>query len=63
MDNGGSYSIKKYFRDKNADENGLQIGSRVTLSPLNKEYYPIVIDADNSDIENFNIVAIFKCVL
>ena len=63
VDNGGSYSIKKYFRDKHVDENGLQIGTKVTLSPLNKDYNPIVIDADNGNVDDFKIVAIFKSVV
>ena len=59
-DNAGAYSIKQYFSEKETDEDGLQIGTKVTLKPFNNDYNPIVIDAENDDTDEFRVVAIYR---
>ena len=59
-ESGGAYSIKKYSSEKVA-EDGSWRHERVTLSPLNREFEPIVIDR-NEDGE-FAVVAVWKGVL
>ena len=60
-DSGGAYSIKKYSSEKVMEENGSWHHERITLLPLNHDYEPIVIDA-NEDGE-FAVVGVLKDVL
>lgn len=60
-ESGGAYSIKKYSSEKVVEEDGSWRHERVTLSPLNREFEPIVIDA-NEDGE-FAVVAVWKGVV
>ena len=60
-DSGGAYSIKKYSSEKVMEEDGSWHHERITLSPLNRDYEPIVIDA-NEDGE-FAVVGVLKGVL
>lgn len=62
-DSGGAYSIKEYFSEKETDGDGLQIGTKVTLKPLNDDYDPIVIDADNDDTDEFRVIAIYRGIV
>ena len=45
---GGAYSIKRYSSEKVATDDGSWRHERIILSPLNRDYEPIVID-ENSD--------------
>ena len=60
-ESGGAYSIKRYSSEKVVEEDGSWRHERITLSPLNREFEPIVIDA-NEDGE-FAVVAVWKGVL
>ena len=60
-DTGGAYTIKQYSSKKIATGDGSWRHERITLSPLNSEYEPIVIDTDNG--EDFKVVAEFVKVL
>ena len=60
-ESGGAYSIKKYSSEKVVEEDGSWHHERITLSPLNREFEPIVIDA-NEDGE-FAVVAVWKGVV
>ena len=60
-ESGGAYSIKRYSSEKVVEEDGSWHHERITLSPLNREYEPIVIDADNG--EDFKVIAEFLKVL
>jgi len=60
-DTGGAYTIKQYSSKKIATDDGSWRHERITLSPLNSEYEPIVIDTDNG--EDFKVVAEFVKVL
>ena len=60
-ESGGAYSIKKYSSEKVVEEDGSWHHERITLSPLNRDYEPIVIDA-NEDGE-FAVVGVLKGVL
>lgn len=54
-DTGGSFTVKLYASEKTADRDGSWKHRRITLSPLNPEYEPIVLpDEEESD---FKIVA------
>ncbi|MDQ3660161.1 MAG: S24 family peptidase [Actinomycetota bacterium] len=57
-DTGGSYAVKKFFRQQELVEDDELVGVRVTLSSLNPEYDPIVIEAEYAD----DIVAIAEYV-
>ncbi len=59
-ESGGAYSIKRYSSEKVEEEDGSWHHERITLSPLNREFEPIVIDA-NEDGE-FAVVAVWKGV-
>lgn len=53
----GAYSIKVYHSKKTYDEFGDWQHESITLSPLNRDYEPISIDAEDAD--SFRIVAEF----
>ena len=44
---GGAYSIKRYSSEKVATDDGSWRHERIILSPLNRDYEPIVIDEDS----------------
>ena len=46
---GGAYSIKRYLSEKVAADDGSWRHERIILSPLNREYEPIVIDGESED--------------
>lgn len=50
-DTGGKYSIKKYSKNVEIDENGNEIKT-IVLEPINREYEPIVLQAGDEDVEN-----------
>ena len=58
---GGSFTVKRYSSEKLLAEDGEWRHSRILLSPLNREFTPIVISADEAD--DFRIVAEFIAVL
>jgi type III restriction enzyme len=57
---GGSYTIKTYSSDKEAVDGSWQ-HTKVTLSPLNPQFQPLIIDA--SDEGAISVIGIFKSVL
>ncbi|MBQ7190739.1 MAG: S24 family peptidase [Kiritimatiellae bacterium] len=60
-DSGGAYSIKRYSSDKVMDGNGQWHHERITLSPINHGYSPIVIDGNENG--EFTVLAVLKTVL
>ena len=50
-----SFTIKKYHSEKVESEDGGWKHSQITLSPLNKEYYPIVINSEEIADDDFKI--------
>jgi len=46
---GGRYTVKKYDSDKVSDEEGGWQHTRITLSPLNPEFAPIILDGHQID--------------
>ncbi len=60
-DTGGAYTIKQYSSKKTVTDDESWRHERITLSPLNREYEPIVIDTDNG--EDFKVIAEFLKVL
>ena len=58
---GGSFTVKKYTSEKIADAESDWRHTRVTLSPLNPEYQPIVLTPGSED--DVQIVAEFSGVL
>lgn len=46
---GGSYAVKKFSREQQLVEDGELVGMRVTLTPLNPDYEPLVIEAEYAD--------------
>ena len=50
-----SFTIKKYHSEKVAAEEGGWSHSQITLSPLNPDYKPIVINAEETDADDFRI--------
>ena len=58
---GGSFTVKRYSSEKRQNEGGEWRHSRIVLSPLNKDFSPIVIPAETAD--EFRIVAEFLAVL
>ena len=53
-DYSGAYSIKEYHSSKSYDEFGNWQHEKIELTPLNKDYNPIVINADNA--EEFRVI-------
>jgi len=60
-DTGGSFTLKRYSSEKAHDDEGGWRHMRVTLSPINREYAPIVLS--DRDAGSVNIVAEFVTVL
>ncbi|MFZ5541685.1 MAG: DEAD/DEAH box helicase family protein [Pseudomonadota bacterium] len=60
-DTGGSFTVKRYSSEKKADEEGGWRHTKVTLSPTNPEYSPIVLS--QRDAESIQVVAEFVAVL
>ena len=60
-ESGGAYFIKKYSSEKVVEEDGSWHHERITLSPLNREFEPIVIDANEEG--EFAVVAVLKGVV
>jgi uncharacterized protein len=58
---GGSYTIKKYHSKKIANTEGGWKHTRIQLLPLNPEFKPIEISAENA--EDIRIIAEFVTVL
>lgn len=58
QDYGERYTIKSYFCEKTASEEGSQ-NSRIELRPLNSEYDTIVLQPE----KNYRTIGIFRCVL
>jgi SOS-response transcriptional repressor LexA len=58
---GGRYTVKRYDSEKITDETGGWRHARVTLSPLNPEYEPIVLTPESE--EDVQIVAEWLAVL
>lgn len=50
-----SFTIKKYHSEKVAAEEGGWAHSQIILSPLNPDYKPIVINAEETDVDDFRI--------
>lgn len=57
-DYGERYTIKRYYCEKVAGEDGLQ-NSRIKLCPINQDYDVIVLQPE----KNYRTIGIFKCVL
>ena len=60
-DYSGAYSIKEYNSAKSYDEFGNWQHEKIELIPLNKDYQPIIIDAEESD--DFRVIGEFVGVL
>jgi len=60
-DTGGSYAVKRYTSEKQADGEGGWRHTRITLSPVNPEYSAIILD--QSDAESVQVLAEFVAVL
>ena len=60
-DTGGSYTIKRYSSKKVTSEDGDWRHARVVLSPINPDYEPIVLSADDS--EHVEVIAEMVTVL
>ena len=60
-DTGGSYTVKRYSSRKVASEDGDWRHALVVLSPINPEYEPIVLSADDS--EHVEVIADMVTVL
>jgi SOS-response transcriptional repressor LexA len=58
---GGAFTVKRYSSEKREAEEGEWRHSRIILSPLNKEFEPIVVPTEGAD--DFRIVAEFLAVL
>lgn len=46
---GGAFTVKRYLSEKEANEEGGWRHTRVTPSPTNPEYSPIVLSARDAD--------------
>jgi len=60
-DYSGAYSIKEYNSAKSYDEFGNWQHEKIELLPLNKDYNPIIIDAEEA--ENFRVIGEFVGVV
>ena len=58
---GGSFTVKKYSSEKRLDPETDWRHSSILLSPINREFRPIVVPPDQAD--DFKIVAEFIAVL
>lgn len=57
----GAYSIKNYSSTKSYDESGNWQHEKIELLPLNKDYNPIIINAE--DAEEFRVIGEFVGVI
>ena len=60
-DYAGAYSIKEYSSVKSFDEFGNWQHEKIELLPLNKDYNPIIIDAE--DAEEFRVIGEFVGII
>jgi len=60
-DTGGSYAVKRYLSEKQSDDEGGWRHTRFTLSPINPEFSPIILDA--GDAESVQGIGKFVAVL
>ena len=60
--NASSFTIKMYHSEKIASEEGW-MHSKITLSPLNSNYNPIIISAEEAEEDEFKIYGEFICVI
>jgi SOS-response transcriptional repressor LexA len=60
-DTGGAFTIKRYSSQKRSDADGDWRHVRITLSPTNPDYHPIVLSGDDAD--HVTVVAEFVTVL
>lgn len=60
--NASSFTIKKYHSEKIATEEGW-MHSQITLSPLNSNYNPIIISAEEAEEDGFKIYGEFICII
>lgn len=58
---GGSYTVKEYSSQKTSGGEGGWQHERITLSPLNPDFQPIVLDPEGED--DVRVVAEFVSVL
>jgi superfamily II DNA or RNA helicase/diadenosine tetraphosphate (Ap4A) HIT family hydrolase/HKD family nuclease/SOS-response transcriptional repressor LexA len=59
-DDGGRYTVKRYHSEKSVSEDGWSHNA-IELQPLNPDYPPIPISADNAD--DLRIIGEFVCVI
>lgn len=52
---GGAFTVKRYSSEKHTAKDGAWTHTRILLSPLNKDFEPIVIHSEEAD--NFRVVA------
>ena len=57
----GAYSIKEYRSSKSYDEFGNWQHERIELLPLNNDYNPIVINAEEAD--DFRVIGEFVSIV
>jgi hypothetical protein len=60
-DNAGAYSVKEYYSEKSATDDGSWQHDKITLKPYNPAYNPIVITPEDAD--DFRIVGSFVGIL
>jgi type III restriction enzyme len=60
-DTGGSFTVKKYSSEKRPDPETDWRHTRIVLSPINRDYQPILVPEDQA--EHFRILAEFVAVL
>lgn len=58
-----SFTIKQYHSEKSETENGSWTHTKITLSPLNPYYNPIVINAEEADEGDFKVYGEFVGVI
>jgi len=60
---GGSYTIKKYSSEKVASADGVWHHSKIILSPLNRDYESIELEASSDEHSSFQVIAEFIDVI
>ena len=59
---GGKYTIKKFHSEKTANEDGIEVHSKIELQPLNKDgFKTIEVPEDNE--ANIAVVGILKYII
>ena len=61
VDNGGSYTVKKYWSKKTFEEDGSWKHEKIVLESLNRAYEPIIITEASE--EEFKVIAEFVSVI